>query len=143
MNAAALFSTAQSLFGGSKLAGSYNIASNPGHASGSGSGTADGEIIGLWTVQRATHKTNGKTVSIWTLDKNALGTQGTTGGSRYKGKIKLDPTLEVLKKEVGACSVLSFCTACLDTPSVHSIDINTVASTPSMRSGSSRGAGRN
>lgn len=113
MNAASLFSSAQSLLGGSKLAASYTIASSTNasasssgganaSASSSVSGSTASEIIGLWTVQRATHKSNGKVVSIWTFDKAGLGMQAS--GGRYKGKAKLEPTLEVLKKEVSIAS---------------------------------------
>ena len=107
MNAASLFSSAQSLLGGSKLAATYTIASSTNAtASSSGgtnvSGSTASEIIGLWTVQRATHKSNGKVVSIWTFDKAGLGMQAS--GGRYKGKAKLEPTLEVLKKEVSIAS---------------------------------------
>lgn len=53
----------------------------------------------LWTVQRATHKTNGKAVSIWTFNKDALA--GTS-----KGRGKLESAVEVLKKEVGlTCTI--------------------------------------
>ena len=82
MAAAALFSSAQSLFGGSKLAGSYAITDQ-------GSGRS---LAGLWTIQRGTHKSSGKAVSIWTFDKGNL--------AGAKGRAKLDKTIEVLKKEV-------------------------------------------
>ena len=83
MTAAALFSSAQSLFGGSKLAGSYFIAEQ----------VAGRTVAGLWTIQRATHKASGKAVSVWTFDKGHV-----VGGP--KGRTKLDATIEVLKKEV-------------------------------------------
>lgn len=47
----------------------------------------------LWTVQKATHKTNGKGVSIWTFNKDAL-----AGASKTRGK--LEAAIDVLKKEV-------------------------------------------
>lgn len=94
MAAAALFSTAQGLFGGSKLAASYTIQQNSGPGNGGGAGSPSA-VVGLWSVQNATHKSNGKSVSIWTFDKNSVSPSG------GKGKAKLDLTADVLKKEVG------------------------------------------
>ena len=96
MAAAALFSTASSLFSGSKLASAYTIAgSGAGLASSSSSGTGHTAgyttQIAMWTIQKAVHKSNGKAVSIWTFDK---------GNMSGKGKAKLDACIEVLKKEV-------------------------------------------
>ena len=105
MAAAALFSTASSLFSGSKLASAYTIAgSGAGLASSSSSSNGTGHTAGyttqiaMWTIQKAVHKSNGKAVSIWTFDK---------GNMSGKGKAKLDACIEVLKKEVRPLRVVS------------------------------------
>lgn len=84
----ALFSTAQSYLTVSPLA-SYTIST-----------TTPTITIGIWKVDRATHRTNEKVVSVWSCEKTRLVPRGAKGARGDKG----DRAVEVVRKEVSLSS---------------------------------------
>lgn len=96
--AASLFSTASSLVARSALSSSYTLASQA-----PGAHSVPPITVGVWKVERATHNSNGKTVSIWTCDRSHLVTGSSSGGGARGASgsaRRLEKTIEVLKREV-------------------------------------------
>lgn len=109
-----MLAAANSFFGRTAISQSYNIGSTsqansrpvtPGQSSGSGGNSGIAPIpftpsfyIGLWKVQAAAHKVNGKRVSVWSFDKRGPDME-------RLGPAAKDRTLEVLKYEVSPRSV--------------------------------------
>lgn len=107
---AAATSAASAFFKVSAISQNYILTSTntASYASGSSSRSASPALpqsnsspftVGLWRVQEAVHKTNGKRVSVWSFDKknSALDRLGAPAKERV---------IQVLKLEVGAIGSL-------------------------------------
>ena len=106
-----MFAAATSFFARSNIAQTYAVnpsgsrSSTPGPGASSSSTSAQIAqsppvvYIGLWKVQPASHKVNGKKVSVWTFDKRGPDME-------RLGPVAKDAVLQVLKAEASALTKL-------------------------------------
>ncbi|KAF7311612.1 Kinase-like protein [Mycena kentingensis (nom. inval.)] len=94
----AQIAAASSFFARTNISANYTISgpgsrsSTPGPGSSSSSTSSRPIIVGLWTVQSATHKVTNKAVSVWSFDKRSSELERLRPAARER-------TLEVLKAE--------------------------------------------
>lgn len=100
-----LFSSASALVGRTAISSNYTLASSSTSSNSSSSPTSTSIIIGVWTVERATHNTSGKVVSVWSCDKSRLTSSSDRAGASGTAK-RLERTLAVLRKEATSLSRL-------------------------------------